>query len=63
MADEWIADLRPRLASLRLSPEREREILDELSQHLDDRYEELRAGGAPPPPVSFIRLTCCSTSS
>jgi len=45
MADEWIADLRPRLASLRLSPEREREILDELSQHLDDRYEELRAGG------------------
>jgi predicted permease len=46
MADEWIADLRPRLASLRLSPEREREILDELSQHLDDRFEELRAGGA-----------------
>jgi len=46
MADEWIADLRPRLASLRLSPEREREILDELSQHLDDRYDELRAGGA-----------------
>jgi putative ABC transport system permease protein len=46
MVDEWIADLRPRLASLRLSPEREREILDELSQHLDDRYDELRAGGA-----------------
>ena len=38
--------VRPRLASLRLSPEREREILDELSQHLDERYEELRAGGA-----------------
>src|SRR5262245_1890403 len=46
MADDWIGDLRPRLASLRLSPEREREILDELSQHLDDRFEELCADGA-----------------
>jgi len=46
MADDWIGDLRPRLASLRLSPEREREILDELSQHLDDRFEELRSDGA-----------------
>ena len=46
MAEDWVGDLRPRLASLRLSPEREREILDELSQHLDDRFEELRADGA-----------------
>src|SRR5262249_3110553 len=46
MAEDWIGDVRPRLASLRLSPEREREILDELSQHLDDRFEELRADGA-----------------
>jgi hypothetical protein len=43
---EWTDDLRPRLASLRLGHGREREILDELSQHLDDRYDELRAGGA-----------------
>ncbi len=42
----WSDQLRPRLAGLRLSPAREAEIVDELSQHLDDRYEELRAGGA-----------------
>jgi putative ABC transport system permease protein len=43
---EWIEHLRPRLALLRLSPTREAEIIEELSQHLDQRYEELRAGGA-----------------
>ena len=37
------AHLRTRLAPLRLSPAREAEIVDELSQHLDDRYEALRA--------------------
>src|SRR6478735_9269769 len=43
---EWEDELRPRLAGLHLGPEREREVIDELAQHLDDRYEELRAGGA-----------------
>ena len=42
---DWIEHLRPRLAVLRLSPGRESEIIEELSQHLDLRYEELRAGG------------------
>ena len=42
----WIDQLRPRLAALRLSPAREVEIVEELSQHLDDRYEELRAAGS-----------------
>ena len=42
---EWSAHLRTRLAPLRLSPAREAEIVDELSQHLDDRYEALRAAG------------------
>jgi hypothetical protein len=32
---------------LRLSPKRENEIVEELSQHLEDRWEELVAGGAP----------------
>ena len=36
---DWSAHLRTRLAPLRLSPAREAEIVDELSQHLDDRYE------------------------
>ena len=42
----WAALLRPRLAALRLAPAREAEIIEELSQHLDERYEELRNGGA-----------------
>jgi len=33
------------LAGLKLEPTREIEIVDELSQHLDDRYAELIAGG------------------
>ena len=43
---DWTADLRARLAELRLTPAREAEIVEELSQHLDDRYEELRASGS-----------------
>src|SRR5688500_5276175 len=42
---EWTEHLRPRLALLRLSPSREEEIIEELSQHLDQRYEELLGGG------------------
>jgi len=41
----WLAHLRPRLAPLALTPSRQQEIEDELSQHLDDRYEALRAEG------------------
>jgi hypothetical protein len=37
--------VRGRLSGLRLSPTREAEIVEELSQHLDDRYRELIAGG------------------
>ncbi len=43
---EWSEHLRPRLAQLRLNPMREVEIIEELSQHLDQRYEELRGSGA-----------------
>jgi putative ABC transport system permease protein len=45
---DWRDDVRERLSSLRLSPEREAEIVDELSQHLDDRYRELISRGVPP---------------
>jgi len=41
----WNADLRARLATLQLSPEREAEIVEELSQHLELRYEDLRRQG------------------
>ena len=43
---DWGQHIRPRLWSLRLSPTREAEIVDELSQHLDERWRELLAGGA-----------------
>jgi hypothetical protein len=40
---EWKLEIRKRLAGLKLEPTRESEIVDELSQHLEDRYQELRA--------------------
>jgi putative ABC transport system permease protein len=43
---KWAEHLRPRLAALRLSPARGHEIVDELSQHLEDRWRDLVAGGA-----------------
>src|SRR6185369_8149510 len=43
---DWAEHVRPRLSSLHLSPTREYEIVDELSQHLEDRWRELVAGGA-----------------
>jgi hypothetical protein len=43
---EWKLEIRKRLAGLSLKPEREAEILDELSDHLQDRYDDLRAQGA-----------------
>jgi putative ABC transport system permease protein len=43
---DWAQEVRTRLSSLKLSPTREREIVEELSQHLDDRWHELIAGGA-----------------
>jgi putative ABC transport system permease protein len=43
---DWTSHIRARLASLRLSSAREHEIIEELSQHLEDRWGELVAGGA-----------------
>jgi predicted permease len=42
---DWKPEILRRLAPLKLSPTREAEIVDELSQHLDDRYQELLASG------------------
>jgi putative ABC transport system permease protein len=47
-SDLWTREVRARLSSLHLSPTREAEIVEELSQHLDDRWRELIAGGASP---------------
>src|SRR5215510_3525997 len=43
---EWKDEVRRRLAGLKLEPTREAEIVEELAQHLEDRYSELLAGGA-----------------
>ncbi|MBL8204846.1 MAG: ABC transporter permease [Blastocatellia bacterium] len=42
----WKAEIRSRLAGLRLSPTRENAIVEELSQHLDEIYEALLTSGA-----------------
>ncbi|HEX8142216.1 MAG TPA: ABC transporter permease [Pyrinomonadaceae bacterium] len=43
---EWKREIGKRLESLKLEPTREAEIVEELAQHLEDRYEELLSGGA-----------------
>ena len=53
---DWSSDVRARLASLRLSPAREIEIVEEISQHLDDHWRELLAGGASPEEATRLTL-------
>jgi putative ABC transport system permease protein len=53
---DWKREVRARLSRLRLSPTRETEIVHEISQHLDDRYRELMAGGASPEDATRVAL-------
>ena len=41
----WKSEIQKRLPSLRIEPQREAEIIDELSSHIQDRYDELCASG------------------
>jgi putative ABC transport system permease protein len=43
---DWKTEIRAHLAGLSLSPERELEIIEELSQHLQDQYERELSRGA-----------------
>jgi predicted permease len=43
---DWKREVKNRLTGLRLDPVRESEIVEELTQHLEDRYEESLRGGA-----------------
>jgi putative ABC transport system permease protein len=45
---DWIPHIRARLSRLEMSPTREAELIDELAQHLDARYEELLTSGHEP---------------
>jgi len=42
---DWSEPIRKQLAELKLAPEREAEIVEELAQHAEDRYRELESGG------------------
>ncbi|MCU1267069.1 MAG: efflux pump, inner rane subunit [Acidobacteria bacterium] len=59
---EWQEEIRHRLAGLNLAPEREGEIVEELSQHLEDRYEDLLALGNAPEAAFHIALAELSES-
>ena len=52
----WAPEIRARLARLHLSPAREREIIDELSEHLEDRWREAVDGGASPEEATRLAL-------
>ncbi len=42
----WLEQIRTQLATLNLPPARAAEIVEELAQHAEDRYQELQSGGA-----------------
>jgi predicted permease len=42
---DWSKEIEEAIASLKLSAGRESEVVEELSQHLNDRYDELLASG------------------
>ena len=45
---DWKLEILRRLAPLKLSPTREAEIVEEIEQHLDDRYQDLLSEGLSP---------------
>jgi putative ABC transport system permease protein len=57
LRERWAREVRERLSPVRLPPAREAEIVDELSQHLDERYRELIAGGVSPDEAARAALT------
>jgi hypothetical protein len=42
---DWSKEIKDAIAPLNLSAAREEEIVEELSQHLNDRYDELLIAG------------------
>jgi putative ABC transport system permease protein len=43
---DWTEEITRRLRSLNLTPTREAEIVEEVAQHLEDRYRDLVSGGS-----------------
>jgi hypothetical protein len=42
---DWSKEIRAAIASLNLEPAREAELVEELAQHLGDRYDEMLSSG------------------
>jgi putative ABC transport system permease protein len=53
---DWHSEIRTRLAPLNLKPEREADIVDEISQHLAERYREAASAGASPDEAKRVAL-------
>src|SRR5262245_33178163 len=53
---DWKPEIGKRLAGLKLEPQREAEIVEELSQHLEDRYAESLTSGATPEKAYRVAL-------
>ncbi len=52
----WEQEIRERLAGLKLDPAREAEIVEEVAQHLENRFQELAESGAPEPEARRLAL-------
>src|SRR5882724_6753364 len=59
---DWKEEIRHRLAGSNIEPSREAEIVDELAQHLEDRYVELPGGDATPEEATRVALAELSES-
>jgi predicted permease len=59
---DWKQIVRERLTGLRLEGSSEAEIVDEMAQHLDDRYQELLASGASEPEATRIAIESLDAS-
>src|SRR5215510_6717949 len=53
---EWKEEIRRQIVGSKLEPAREAEIIEDLSQHLEDRYAESLASGATPEEASRAAL-------
>ena len=54
---EWKSDIKKRLASLKLEPAREFEIVEELAGHLEDRYQDMLSRGVARDEAEFATRT------
>ncbi len=53
---DWHSEVRARLTQLRLKPEREADIVDEIAQHLEGRYRDATSAGASPDEATRLAL-------